>query len=311
LEATYFDVAVRILTTNPDAACILLASVQHAQGSLSSRVDGTVGPKINGELGERCQNEKTLPSWVPDWRWSEGIILAEPIAPHRAHGQSCVKLKIDDRVLKIHGVEIDVVDKCSQPLVTKDFYVKKKPNQPWTTIERLWREICGKEDFNLQERYLDGQAAFFAFMQTFSNGCVQVAGHNLIKYDEVPESVWLSKAARHIVEESEHVSEDIRRVAKDAEGEGDHRRWSRWANGASEHRVFARTKKGYYVLGPKALEEGDIVCVLFGAKVPFCLRRLGNSYLLVGECYVHGLMNGEAMSMLARDEVHKKIFEVV
>lgn len=54
--------------------------------------------------------------------------------------------------------------------------------------------------------------------------------------------------------------------------DGDHFKWSRAANGASSHRAFARTAKGYFVLGPKVLEVGDVVCVLFGGKMPFCLR---------------------------------------
>lgn len=56
---------------------------------------------------------------------------------------------------------------------------------------------------------------------------------------------------------------------------------------------------------------GDVVCVLFGNKVPFCLRPMGRRYLLVGECYVHGLMKGEAMDMLAQNELYKKGFDIV
>ena len=75
--------------------------------------------------------------------------------------------------------------------------------------------------------------------------------------------------------------------------------------------MFARTEKGYYVLGPKVTQPGDIVCVLFGGKLPFCLRPLGDRYLLVGECYVHGLMNGEAMEMMERGNLAEGVFEIV
>ena len=49
---------------------------------------------------------------------------------------------------------------------------------------------------------------------------------------------------------------------------------------------------------PAALEAGDVVCVLFGGKVPFCLRPMGRRYLIVGECYAHGLMKGEAVRIV-------------
>ena len=59
------------------------------------------------------------------------------------------------------------------------------------------------------------------------------------------------------------------------------------------------------------MKPGDIICVLFGGKMPFCLRPWGDCYLLVGECYVHGLMNGEAMKMMDRTELVEKVFEIV
>ena len=64
-------------------------------------------------------------------------------------------------------------------------------------------------------------------------------------------------------------------------------------------------------MGPKVLEVGDIVCVLFGGKMPFCLRPWGGHNLLVGECYVHGLMDGKAMEMLKRGEVAEEVFDVI
>jgi hypothetical protein len=44
---------------------------------------------------------------------------------------------------------------------------------------------------------------------------------------------------------------------------------------------------------------GDVVCVLSGGDVPFILRQVGNKgeYKLIGECYVAGIMHGEALDM--------------
>jgi hypothetical protein len=104
---------------------------------------------------------------------------------------------------------------------------------------------------------------------------------------------------------------ELLEMAKKAERNHEKEEWSRVANGASKNRKFARTKKGYYVLGPAVMEVGDIVCVLFGGKMPFCLRQVGGQYMLVGECYAHGLMKGEALEMMARNEVTEKVFELV
>ena len=37
------------------------------------------------------------------------------------------------------------------------------------------------------------------------------------------------------------------------------------------------------------------IWVLPGARMPFVLQPQGDSYLLIGECYVHGLMEGQAL----------------
>jgi hypothetical protein len=65
-------------------------------------------------------------------------------------------------------------------------------------------------------------------------------------------------------------------------------------------RMF-RTKGDLMGMGPKSMQEGDVVCVLLGAKVPFVLRAVEGEkkeprrYRLVGEAFVFGYMNGEIL----------------
>ncbi|RYP03440.1 hypothetical protein DL764_005149 [Monosporascus ibericus] len=91
--------------------------------------------------------------------------------------------------------------------------------------------------------------------------------------------------------------------------------WPRSANGATSNRVFARTEKGYYVLGPKLMAKSDFVCVLWGGRMAFCLRPLETDgrmmYLLVGECYGHGFMSGGGVDMLDKGMLEAQYFEFV
>lgn len=65
----------------------------------------------------------------------------------------------------------------------------------------------------------------------------------------------------------------------------------------ANRRLFV-TGKGYIGLAPWNAREGDVVAVLLGGKMPYLLRPRGSDctdYTFVGETYVHGLMEGEAM----------------
>jgi hypothetical protein len=68
------------------------------------------------------------------------------------------------------------------------------------------------------------------------------------------------------------------------------------------------TKKGYLGLVPDYSEKGDIIAVVVGAQTPFVLRPAdqaaeGNKYRLVGECYIHGIMDGEALADISRTNI--------
>jgi len=58
-------------------------------------------------------------------------------------------------------------------------------------------------------------------------------------------------------------------------------------------RMF-RTKGNYLGMGTSSVEEGDEVWALKGGSVPLVLRKVEPGlYRLIGEAYIHGVMNGE------------------
>ncbi|PNP73351.1 hypothetical protein FNYG_13308 [Fusarium nygamai] len=227
-----------------------------------------------------CQQPKNLaglPSWVPDW--SSPLITtirADYMPPFSACGNTAPEAEFTDRfgtqVLSMPGVVVDSVLAVGSPF-----------------------------------RPIDGRpiAATRAFLQEFIR--LTAKGGDIYSDDEQIEALW-------------------RTPITDMERDGDHWRRARestirtyeailkgdetavWLNEetqsyhsrstmALERRPFV-TRKGYLGLGPTTTQSGNVVAVLRGTEIPIMVRQRRASKdevygYLVGECYVHGIMDGE------------------
>lgn len=87
-------------------------------------------------------------------------------------------------------------------------------------------------------------------------------------------------------------------------------------------RVLIRTTIGESLnnlgLAPQSVMEGDLICIVYGCSVPVVLRKAfiddateGKYYYeLIGECYIHGMMDGEAFRILQEMKIDKEVFEL-
>jgi hypothetical protein len=57
-------------------------------------------------------------------------------------------------------------------------------------------------------------------------------------------------------------------------------------------------------MAPCRVRKGDQICVLLGCSIPLILRQRKDesSHEVIGECYLHGFMNGEALEELDSGE---------
>ena len=60
--------------------------------------------------------------------------------------------------------------------------------------------------------------------------------------------------------------------------------------------TIVKTAAGYIGMVPITAQTGDRIGLFKGGKVPLILRQVGDgsSWQLIGECYIHGVMQGEA-----------------
>jgi hypothetical protein len=63
--------------------------------------------------------------------------------------------------------------------------------------------------------------------------------------------------------------------------------------GGNSGRVIILTGQGYMGLAPEATKKGDSIALFKGGKLPFVIRKEGKNWIIIGNCYIHGIMNGE------------------
>lgn len=61
-------------------------------------------------------------------------------------------------------------------------------------------------------------------------------------------------------------------------------------------RCLVITTIGQVGLAPRGTRCGDEVCILFGGDVPYIVRDHDDHHQFIGECYVQGIMDGEAVT---------------
>ena len=72
---------------------------------------------------------------------------------------------------------------------------------------------------------------------------------------------------------------------------------------ACKGRRFFTTSTGYMGLAPDIAQVEDKICLISGCCTPFVIRADGPNFCLVGECYVHGVMDGELMSDITFEDI--------
>ncbi|WYZ44533.1 hypothetical protein EsH8_VII_000969 [Colletotrichum jinshuiense] len=77
------------------------------------------------------------------------------------------------------------------------------------------------------------------------------------------------------------------------------------------NRRFFVTSQGHFGLGPPSLLAEDAVCILRGGPVAYALRKSARDrWRYVGECYLHGVMDGEVITKAETGENSFQTFRI-
>jgi hypothetical protein len=272
-----------------DLACFLMSrSSAHSLdflGTVLRLVPGTafVRESVNMDFGP-------LPSWVPDWSIRISMFPFEkrlypdtydesPLAYHASGSYQSI-CKAHQARLFIQG---SLVDK----------------------IARVW-SICewnlAAAGFNLEEQWIPVEPDKLyrvneTMMQAFNHTIVADLGRK----DTEDDAAFSRNMA---------MDWDFAKRHRDTLTTQERQRQS-WMLIGTKMMTFGRrlfeTERGLLGLGPAAADAGDQVCVFAGGQVLYVVRSVANDeHEFIGECYVHGMMDGEAC-----DEPSFKLQEMV
>jgi hypothetical protein len=220
--------------------------------------------------------DEGLPTWVPRWdRFSINILAGVDGRSHAAAaGLPEHKVEFAPKnlgSLMTQGLELDTIARATDTMSEEDFQNAASFSNVW--IRRAHR-IFGQYN----QSHLEALCWTMTAGKDWADEPIQ----------DTP-SHWADFAAWWVQASDKTPNSNVLTAAQAGTAE----RFVVAASDCWDRRLFV-TRKGYLGLGPEALREQDLVCILTGGPVPYVLRKVDQHYQFVGESYVYGIMKDEA-----------------
>ena len=233
-----------------------------------------------------------LPSWVPDWSRGNSLNPSPYTCPqlYRASADYTFSgtMGKDPNVLLLDGVLLNKTEVLGRPcsMITRE---PSGSRDDFKTIHEIHEEYL--DMFRHSHRYKsDYWNAFIrAFVTDQDHDGKRMEGRDLshvyVNYRRrVSGKAWAcqkkaatGKSVKNPVEHSHEVIDFANAIAFAGYG-----------------RTFCLFDDGRAGWVPDTAKIGDQVAIFLGAEVPILLRPQGDAYLVVGETYVHEMMDGQA-----------------
>ncbi|RYO67586.1 hypothetical protein AA0113_g4446 [Alternaria arborescens] len=238
---------------------------------------GEVWRSAPGTIFEH-QHDNSLPSWTPDWTFRASQNPFEKVLDSDAYGEIknaynasgtsgghcyidgshlCLQGSVLDRIIRVSSV-------CEWNLAARGL-----------DLERSWiPENAGKLYFTRE-----------TLMEAFNHAIIADIGRRNFQNE--------SELSRGFAIDWDLVGQDRTYLTVEE------RRRQSWMLIDTKMATFGRrlfeTSRGFIGLGPAAAQIDDEICLLLGGQVCYVLRtRKDGHHEFIGECYVHGMMDGQA-----------------
>jgi hypothetical protein len=237
--------------------------------------------------------DPNLPSWVPDWRHvkaSNTLLKMQCANTFNASADQPLSIGISENAhaLSLQGIEIDFITAHGDKLASYGFgHITYREEVDFARVAWQLAQSLDAPVSHTQEDITS------KFVQTLTAGAAN---------DTTDAQAWFLQHAQISLGAS--WPRYFTRLRPDAG-----RFHEAFAHACVDRRFFV-TKTGYMGIGPDAMHEGDMIAILFGGKVPYLVRAVNSGYRFVGECYVPGLMDGEAVQAWKDEGSRRRVFEL-
>ena len=258
---------------------------------------------------DHLQPTLNLPSWIPDWATPrQTVSLGYNTKYHKVYQASkelemVSRTEITDKgaALAIMGVIVDTITRVGMVaeevdlrdvLIPQSFtsrfvlegislamkFCQPYPISTCTLFEAFWHTLVAGKDHSNFAKAPDEFAPIFALLFDTTTG----------SSPSFPDQSSIPTKRRLTIENLQ-----VRRPART------YRQMQIAMKAAVQRRRLGMTTQRYLGLFPRGTEPGDQVCVFTGGWVPFVIRRnqARDEYQLVGECYLHDIMDDEVYDM--------------
>jgi len=248
------------------------------------------------------------PSWIPNWGKSETInVICNPLLRWDASKstQPSIETHASNHILTVSGIALDSVADFEVIDSTQLFPYYLIDLEISSVDPRYWpNRLRGTKRYS---SFLD---IITAYAMAFSIGqSINERSHGVHRAKEATHRCDFAAYLIDFFDVNHPSYPTLKKLAESGNG----RLYRNAASTVTFHRSIFTTNTGHIGLGPSVLQPQDIICVLYGGKVPYILRPAGDHYLFVGEAYVHGYMEGEAISQWRAGElggIKEQVFEI-
>jgi hypothetical protein len=242
------------------------------------------------------------PSWIPDWTEKSRSSYFYTAMNHgfqaAADTQPMLTVSQDESILSISGKVIDSIASLVAPL-DRSWVTQLDGSPDGTQSAELlqWLEecmTCVPLELGLVQDYAN--SALDPFLRTFA--CTGVHGNptrgtsaRRSRNDtaELRRTLIKVAAAKRSISNLARAQDDVLTPLTAL---------ASMLYPAIADRQFFKTTGNRLGWVSRRAQKGDVVCVLYGGDVPFVLRHMEDeNWRMIGECYVDGLMQGEAKQM--------------